>query len=561
LGQDASGQIHSLLHGEIYEPLEAPAREIANRYSRQGDTFAQDLNGSYAVLLVDEAADRILLITDRVSSRRILHASYAGGTLLSSRPEFLPVDAFSLDLAGLAWYLSNHGIYNSRSIFEGVRPLERASLHEVTPHGLRTTRYWDTRHRPARTPIRQLKHEMAELLVKGVERCLYDHPEVFVSLSGGYDATGIVGILHHGLGVNDVHCLSYVHGEVQPGSDAWVAAQVASHASYGHEVLQGFSGDLPRHILDNATFGHAQRESVDEVEAWKAAAGTFAVAERPVLLTGDNTFALRPHRLTTPQEALASAFVQPFEVLQPFRRYLPDGLYDRLEALYHEDQQEMLASYPHATDLYDLRHQLYVDQRLTHHHMPWRESFAGRFVTVRQPYLDKDLLEFVTTVPRNLLRGKRLFRQTITAMYPHLFTLPRAARSDARIDLDEAFTRQADAVRALIDSHASKLDDLIPPDVILRLLERLVADHRQNRYTKVAKPLTLAGQAKAVLKKSGVASGINDRFGYYRRPNPPRPISASRLLMRLLVLRTALTSQLPRLPSSDKLLHGIVNLT
>jgi asparagine synthase (glutamine-hydrolysing) len=540
LGKDGSGRISALLHGEIYEPLADQASHLAACFADKGDAFASDLNGTYAVLLVDQAADRIVVITDRLASRRVLHGTCAGGTFLTTRLDWVPTEATSLDLTSLAWYLTNTGIYNARSIFEGVRPLERASVHEITPRGSKSKRYWDDAHRPTRQSAHELERAFSEHLVSAVARSLYDKPDVFVSLSGGYDATGLVGILSNSLGVRGVHCLTYANGEVRPGSDAWVAQSVAQQVGYTHETVEGFRGDLCRNILDNAKYGHIQRESVDETDALATMAERFAQTERPVLLTGDNTFEMVPYRMGNANDVLR-AYVRTIEVLEPLRHHLPDGLYDELALRLTADQQALLGHYQRAGgSLYEQAHALYVDQRLTHHHMPWRESYAGRFVTVRNPYLDKDLMTFVTTLPMDFIRGKRFFRRTIGRMYPTLFSTPRAVHSDSRTDLDAAFTLQAERVRELVTGCASKFDEVVPPGAVLQLLDEVVRHGNNGNDQKRSLPSGPLGWAHAGMRKALRLSGLSEYAVYHSRMAPPRPLAPSRLLMKLLVARTSL---------------------
>ena len=64
---------------------------------------------------------------------------------------------------------------------------------------------------------------------------LYDRPQVFLSLSAGYDSAGLLGALAFDLRVPEVRCFSYDHGAPPPNSDASLARQMAECAGYPHE--------------------------------------------------------------------------------------------------------------------------------------------------------------------------------------------------------------------------------------------------------------------------------------------------------------------------------------
>ena len=85
---------------------------------------------------------------------------------------------------------------------------------------------------------RQMAEELQSLLIQAVRRRLYDNPNVFLSLSAGYDSTGLLGILAYDLRVPDVRCFSYEHGAPSPNSDAGLSRQMAECAGYAHETIR-----------------------------------------------------------------------------------------------------------------------------------------------------------------------------------------------------------------------------------------------------------------------------------------------------------------------------------
>jgi hypothetical protein len=72
---------------------------------------------------------------------------------------------------------------------------------------------------------------------------------------------------------------------------------------------------------------------------------------------------------------------------------------------------------------------LYLNQRIDHILMPWREYFTGQVGYVHNPYLDGGILNFVKKMPGQLRKEKFLFRDTITNMFPELFSIGPATSS------------------------------------------------------------------------------------------------------------------------------------
>ena len=71
----------------------------------------------------------------------------------------------------------------------------------------------------------------------------------FLSLSGGYDSTAILGILRYKLHMENVQCFSYIHSN-KPSNDgdAYLAHKMANIAGYEHRMVQGYGGDILKWI-------------------------------------------------------------------------------------------------------------------------------------------------------------------------------------------------------------------------------------------------------------------------------------------------------------------------
>lgn len=117
---------------------------------------------------------------------------------------------------------------------------------------------------------------------------------------------------------------------------------------------------------------------------------------------------------------------------------------------------------------HDLKDYLYLDQRLCHMLLPWREFHSGRHIQVANPLIDNDILDFMKTVPTKYRLDKRLFRETITSAYTDLFKvrLARPGGIDNRV-FEALFHQQRPALEHLVNSYESALDEVIPQDILM----------------------------------------------------------------------------------------------
>ena len=243
-----------VLHGEIYHADDHPANYLAQQFANHGFAWAKEIHGSFAILAVDKSADQIVLITDRLNSRRVFASQIEGGICISSHLSAQPWESFELDPTGVAWYIVNRALYNSRTLFRGVSVLKRACIHQLTARGFDAAPYWRDSFdsSPKRANQRQLAAELKTRLIQAMRRRLYDSPNVFLSLSAGYDSTALLGILAYDFAFPMCGVSRMTTGRRRPTAmqvwhDKW-----PSCAGYSHEIVETYDGNFVAHLRDNA---------------------------------------------------------------------------------------------------------------------------------------------------------------------------------------------------------------------------------------------------------------------------------------------------------------------
>lgn len=266
---DQQRRVTLVLHGEIYgSTREDQAQFLLEQFLKDGINFAKDINGLFAILLFDEQDDTVALITDRLGSRKVFYREYKGCYWLSTSLYHYPTADLGVDMIGVASALANGAVHSNRTLFEGVRSLERACIHRLTETGLHTMQYWFYEFTKSYTDVdeKKLRSELSELLVESVRTRLYDRPRIFLSLSAGYDSSGILAILGSRLKIPNVDCLSHTFGVPVKNSDAYIAAQMAKLYGFNHQMLESHKGDLLYTIKHNAAMGEGLGIFCDELD-------------------------------------------------------------------------------------------------------------------------------------------------------------------------------------------------------------------------------------------------------------------------------------------------------
>ena len=204
LGTDPSGRISVLLHGETFDETRSDPAAVAESYLRHGDDFPNHLTGTFGLLVLDRGQDRVFAVTDLTRSRRMYASQVDGSYCITSDLLTQPTRRFELDPVAIGWILANKAVFMGRTLFDGVRILDRTRIHELTADGIEETEYWEylpgVPDRPDADP-ELCSRELEELLDTAMRRVTHDEPDIFLSLSAGYDSRAIACYLGDRLGL------------------------------------------------------------------------------------------------------------------------------------------------------------------------------------------------------------------------------------------------------------------------------------------------------------------------------------------------------------------------
>jgi len=532
----SDGRRVALLFGELHgQPLVTAGYLVEGHQELTAD-FARLLNGSWAILHFDGDRNRAVVVTDRLNSRRVLHGRNENTWWFSSGLDCHPLRGGRIDPIAVGWYLTHGAIYGNRTLYEAVGILPPSTLHQVSASGATTQRYWMPEF--SSTTVqggseRSLQSEFGDLLVDAV-RCRVDSGDpILVSLSAGYDAAGIAGILAERIRKADVRCFSYARGTAQArkDSDEAISAATAARLGYRHDILASYGGDYPSWLEANAHAALAMAGLCDEIDAWATLAAEMT-GPTAAILVGDECLGWTDYALKRSADALRAVQIEGGDHLASARGVLASPVCDRVIEGIEADIHGMLGGAPSFDDLHDLKDYFYTTQRAPNYILPWRRNFAGRVGAVRFPLLDSRVLDFMARVPATLRRQKALYRRTISQLCPTTFALPRATSASYHVDHAVEFTKTGSSLMPL---RSSALADIVNPAIQSAVSAAVHAgglpSRRGSLYQAVVK----------VIKHTAVGDLLRKA-----QPAPPvRNPKPAELLSRLFCLDRALACESP----------------
>lgn len=479
----------------------------------------------HAVLCtIDKKTQSLRVLTDRLNFSKIFRYKLNNdGFVLATHLTFFNRRTLPLSVSGVACNLANGTEFNNNTVFRDIDVLQRASVHEFQGNQSTSTKYW---HYGFDTPVApgSARQTLHDCLIEAVRDQICDRP-VLLSLSGGFDSSGILGILAKFVKPHSLKTFSYVNGVPVKGSDAAVAKNMATLTGYPHQDIQAYDGDFLATIRRNAQTGQGLSNFCDEMDAWHRQGQNEAGS---VVLAGDECFGWADRRLVSTDDVLVSVCLRKFDLAGAVLPYLDPNVGRQLEDALNADVDRIVAANSQSK-LHDMKDALYLDHRVQWGLLPWRRFVIGEYFEVREPFLQTQVLDLISTLPASDRIGKALYRQVIQEMVPEVFSIPRARTNQAGPQWRNEILKSRSSIAESLKT-PSGLDAMISPSAILALLDAIKDSTEPKQNWKLTVRRIVGPAATRALRS-------------FVRPEGPKAVPIHTMLIRLLVLREFLAAR------------------
>lgn len=294
-----------IFNGEIYnfQELRDEMERAGHRFYTRSDTevlvhlyeehdtrFFHRLNGIFAIAILDQRRDRLVLARDHFGVKPLHYYLKEGVLLFGSEQKSIilhPKYHRQLNYKALHLHLNLRYTQGDETLLEGIKRLPPAH-YAVFEGGLfRVHRYWQLAPRVDRSITeREAIDRLNALLREAVRRQLVSDVPLGVYLSGGLDSSAIVQKMHE-LGVEEIN--TFTLGFNEPTDEFDDARQVAEYFHTRHRTLALSMNPLQQ--LPRAIW-HAEEPKINLLQGYNLSAFVRPVT-KVVLggLGGDELFA------------------------------------------------------------------------------------------------------------------------------------------------------------------------------------------------------------------------------------------------------------------------------
>ncbi|WLT30172.1 hypothetical protein [Geothrix sp. PMB-07] len=482
--------------------------------------------GTFALIRSNKATTE--LCSDFAGSRTLWYVQTQKGffAATSQRALICLLEGFDVNRAAAAWFLSSGSLGPTDGWDERIQRLPQGSRLVLDK------RHWSLQlqtspiaFHPKPRKANECRRDLEEILLEAIQGFDFTSGHWAFPLSGGYDCRFILSALYaKGLRPRTM-TWGLAASLTQPGNDAFIAKQLASHFGLPHEyLLTELSEEPPTHVVDAflaASGGTTDQlfPYLDGLRLWSS----FAEQGIGGVIRGDEGFGWIP--VSSAPQARSSVGLLVLtdfmdeataERLSGGRQHIPEPLKQR--------EDETLATY---------RDRLYHAFRIPIG-LAALNDVKAPFVEIASPLLSRQVLAFVREMPDPMRTDKGLFKDIAKSASPPIPYATMGADDDRNGFLDSPVYS-----RWLEEELGSETAQSILPDAFR---ETLLAGVR-----KAPSPMAPNRSLRAALKRIIPTSWVRM---VRAQMGPVLPGT------RLLALRASLICRMVRLLEEDSMALG-----
>lgn len=190
------GNIYGYETGEGYKSFSSQSEAVtfcSCQYREQGAEFVSGLNGNFLIIIYDEEAEELLLITDRLGTHPVFYHTCEDAFLFASSIQALaqfPDVPVSWDEEYLLEYFALRRVLGCKTPIKGVEKLPPATVTAVDTDTGQVTfeTYWRPVFEPVEKSTAEFVDEFTELFQDVVWERMREDREYGLLLSGGSDS-------------------------------------------------------------------------------------------------------------------------------------------------------------------------------------------------------------------------------------------------------------------------------------------------------------------------------------------------------------------------------------
>lgn len=230
---------------------------VLRLYEQIGTSCFEKLNGMFAVCILDETNDRLILARDQMGQKPIYYANTGDRFLFSSEiKSILEVEPELRNVSklGLTSYLTLGYTTSDITMFDGIHRLKPGHflIYDLKKNTINVEKFWSVPFsQEENISYEECKRELRERFIQAVDSRMIADVPISIFLSGGIDSTAVGAVVSKILG-HKLNSYSFGYSEKFGGTadrfnvDAHYSELSAKAFGFKHQYLSIDRPDLPQ---------------------------------------------------------------------------------------------------------------------------------------------------------------------------------------------------------------------------------------------------------------------------------------------------------------------------
>jgi asparagine synthase (glutamine-hydrolysing) len=505
-------------------------------FEHWGSALFNKLEGVFAFGLFDTKEERLYLVKDRVSVKALYYyhdkKSFLFGSVLKTLSQ-LPNFHKTLNTAALSNYFTYGYILQPNTIYQNCFKVKSGHFlcFDIKKQEVKEEKYWDLESCYDSPKLlldeAHFKEKSKELLIASIKKRIPDAGNYAASLSGGYDSSTIAAILQE-LSPHTIKTFT-IGFEDENINEAPDAKKIAAHLKTDHiehyfsatdalDIVPKLSevydepfydnGSIPTTLLASIAAG----ENINTIFAGDGGDEVFATADDierfdTILATPqslrDGAFQLlnsiNPSHIPylKEQKNIPTKYYKFIHILKA--KSIPEMVQVKM-TLFHPDEIKSLIfnkdiAYPSIFDtLYFGEHAQSVDKVIGSYFKTFMtdgelikttQAFRQQDISIREPYLDKDLIDFMAKVPSEI-KIKEGVKKNLLKQIAHEY-IPKHLLDRPKKGFSVPFSRwmKEELKPLLMDTLSEenlKIDGILDPSYVITIRNNFLKGKEEYKY-------------------------------------------------------------------------------
>lgn len=257
--QSEDGNVTVVFNGEIYNHVELrqKLRQMGHTFKSSSDTevllhmyleygikMVDELEGMFAIALIDEKLDKIFLIRDRFGIKPLYYSMKEGLSFGSEIKVFsdMPGVTKNMDMDSIAEFLQYEYVQAPNTIFSDIKKMLPGHYMEIQKHGVKNVEYWNCDEiMQSDSDVTEAKKRIISQMRDSLKLHLRSDVPLGVFLSGGIDSGLLVAFASEQVKHLNTYTLRFENGDFDESN---LAELVAKKYQTKHHCYQVSARDM-----------------------------------------------------------------------------------------------------------------------------------------------------------------------------------------------------------------------------------------------------------------------------------------------------------------------------